>query len=88
MQCTKSGCCIGRVGEKNGEETDWDEQFNWSELQKDYTKFNAPLTDNVLQRLQDNISSDQFQERGIPEINIADVNEGKTQFDNILTEIL
>ena len=55
---------------------DWDEQFNWSELQNDYTEFNAPLTDNVVQKLQDDISSDQFQERGIPEINIADLNKG------------
>ncbi len=67
---------------------DWDEQFNWSELQHDYTEFNAPLTDNVVQKLQDGASSDQFQERRIPEINIADLNEGQTQFYNILTEIL
>ena len=67
---------------------DWDEHFNWSELQHGYTEFNAPLTDNVVQKLQNDIFSNQFQERGIPEINIADLNEGQTQFYNILTVIL
>ena len=54
--------------EENGEDIGWDEQFNWLELQNEYTGSNKPLYFNVVEKLQTDISSDQIRNRNISEI--------------------